>query len=122
MSETFRSDRTFQVWDYTAAHGDRLLLRATAEEDGPRIDLYVENVRGVLLESIYRGIVIREGTAEQRRLIETEYGVPADSAAHVHVIGEDRMTGFVVGGPLRWHEDDGGFRDPSRFGAIPGTP
>lgn len=122
MTEIFRSDYTFQVWHYTAAHGDRLLLRCAAEEEQPRIDLYVEDVRGVLLESIYRGIVIRQGTSDQRQQIESLYGIPVDEATHVHVIGEGRMTGFIVGGPLRWHEDDGGFREPSHFGPIPGTP
>lgn len=124
MTEAFRSSRLFQVWHYTAAHGDQLLLRSTAEDGGSRIDLYVEDVRGVLLEPVYRGLVVREGTAEERRQIETDYSIPVDGDTHtyVHVIGEDRMTGFVVGGPLRWYEDEGDFRDPSHFGSIPGTP
>lgn len=122
MTEIFRSERIFQMWHYTAAHGDRLLLRAAAEDDRPRVDLYVEDVRGLLLESIYRGLVIREGTPEEIREVELVYGIPVAESSHVHVIGEDRMRGFVVGGPLRQHEDGGWFRDPSAFGPIPGTP
>ncbi|MGV9341719.1 hypothetical protein [Streptomyces sp. NPDC003688] len=122
MTEIYRSERIFQMWHYTAAHGDRLLLRATAEDHLPRIDLYVENVRGLLLETLYRGLVIREGTPEEVRTVELVYGIVVDEASHVHVIGADRMTGFVVGGPLRQHEDGEGFRAPSAFGPIPGTP
>jgi hypothetical protein len=124
MAELFRSERTFQVWHYTAAHQHRLLLRAGAESpDLPRIDIHVEGVEGLLLESLYRGLVIREGTPEEARQVESVYGIAfRATSAHLHVIGEDRMRGFVVGGPLRWHEDGGGFRDPSHFGPIPGTP
>ncbi|MET8581092.1 hypothetical protein ABZX39_09390 [Streptomyces collinus] len=124
MADIFRSERTFQVWHYTAAHRARLLLRATRDEaDQHRVDLHVEDVRGVLLEPLYRGIVIREGTDEEVREVESVYGIPITSeAVHLHVIGEDRMRGFVVGGPLLWYEDEGGFRDPSHFGRIPGTP
>ena len=122
MTERFRSDRIFQVWHYTAAHGDRLLLRAPAETGLPRVDLSVEGVRGLLLQPLYRGLVIREATPEETELVESVYGIPVTEPAHLHVIGEDRMRGFVVGGPLKWHEDNGGFRDPSGFGPIPGTP
>ncbi|RZU44780.1 hypothetical protein EV284_2256 [Streptomyces sp. BK022] len=122
MTGIFRSERVFETWHYTAAHGDRLLLRATAENRLPRIDLYVESVQGLLLETVYRGLVIREGTPEEIRAVELDYGVPVAEASHVHVIGEDRMRGFIVGGPLRRHEDGEGFRVPSAFGPIPGTP
>ncbi|KND36531.1 hypothetical protein [Streptomyces acidiscabies] len=121
MTETFRSDRTFRVWHYTATHGDRLLLRATVERGKPRVDLHVAGVRGVLLESRYDGIVIREGTPDQRQEIGSFFGIVIDEMVNVHIIGEDRMTGFIVGGPLRWHEDEGSFIDPSHFGFIPGT-
>ncbi|MFF3510342.1 hypothetical protein [Streptomyces sp. NPDC002573] len=124
MAQLFRSERIFQVWHYTAAHRDRLLLRATRDQtDQRRIDLYVEGVRGVLLEPLYRGIVIRAGTPEEVREVESVYGIPVTSQpVHLHVIGEDRMRGFIVGGPLQRHEDEGDFRDPSHFGPIPGTP
>ncbi|GAA3070587.1 hypothetical protein [Streptomyces glomeratus] len=123
MADIFRSERTFQVWHYTAAHHDRLLLRSTADEaNHRRVDLYVESVRGLLLESLYRGIVIREGTPEEVREVESGYGIPVTSEpVYLHVIGEERMRGFIVGGPLQWHEDYGGFRDPSHFGPLPGT-
>ncbi|MEU6508583.1 hypothetical protein [Streptomyces sp. NPDC046942] len=122
MTELFRSERTFQVWHYTAAHGDRLLLRSPLGRDSPRIDLCVEGVRGLLLKPLYRGLVIREGTDEERERLESRYGMSVPASAHLHVVGEDRMRGFVIGGPLLRHEDQGEFRDPSRFGPIPGTP
>ncbi|MFC7817266.1 MULTISPECIES: hypothetical protein [unclassified Streptomyces] len=122
MAETFRSDRIFTLWHYTAAHGDRLLLRAKADATRPRIDLHVDGVVGLLLEPVYRGLVIRDGTPAEVQRVRTEYGVPLDGPVRLHVIGEDRMRGFVVGGPLRWQEDRGGTRDPSPFGPIPGTP
>ncbi|KOT34998.1 hypothetical protein ADK41_25610 [Streptomyces caelestis] len=122
MTQEFHSDRTFTLWHYTAAHGDRLLLRAKAEADKPRIDLHVEGVRGFMLTPIHRGLTIRRATAGERQRVEAEFGVDVDEAATVHVIGARHMRGFVVGGPLRWHEDNGDFRDPSHFGPIPGTP
>jgi hypothetical protein len=122
MTQEFHSDRIFTLCHYTAAHGDRLLLRAKAEADEPRIDVHIEGVRGFMLTAIHRGLTIRRATTEERQLVEAEFGVDVDEAATVHVIGAERMRGFVVGGPLQWHEDNGGFRDPSHFGPIPGTP
>ncbi|WP_328657683.1 hypothetical protein [Streptomyces sp. NBC_00334] len=122
MAEIFRSDRIFTLWHYTAAHGNRLLLRAKAEADAPRIDLHVDGVVGLLLEPVYRGLVIRTGTPTEAERVRTEFGVPVDANVRLHVIGADGIRGFVVGGPLRWQEDGGGSRDPSPFGPIPGTP
>ncbi|MFJ5278638.1 hypothetical protein [Streptomyces parvulus] len=122
MTDTFHSDRIFTLWHYTAAHGDRLLMRAKADADGPRIDLHIDGVVGLLLEPIYRGLVIRPGSPAETERVRVDFGIPVDDSVHLHVIGKDRMRGFVVGGPLRWQEDQGGTRDPSPFGPIPGTP
>ncbi|MFI8202057.1 hypothetical protein [Streptomyces sp. NPDC085937] len=123
MTHIYESERHFSLWHYTAAHGDRLLLRSPAEKaNEPRIDLHIGDVRGFMLRWMYRGLTMRPATAEERDRVRTEFGIDVDGAPHVHVVGADRMQGFVVGGPLQWHEDQGGFRDPSHFGPIPGTP
>ncbi|GAA3968268.1 hypothetical protein GCM10022384_19600 [Streptomyces marokkonensis] len=121
MAEIFRSDRVFTLWHYTAAHGNRLLLRAKADGTSPRIDLHVDDVVGLLLEPVYHGLVIRDGTSAEAQRVRTEYGISVEGSVRLQVIGEDQMRGFVVGSPLRWRADQGGTRDPSPFGPIPGT-
>ncbi|MGW9028352.1 hypothetical protein ACWGQ5_30220 [Streptomyces sp. NPDC055722] len=123
MSETFRSERTFTVWQYTVYHHGRLLLRSSRRTaTDTRIDLHM-GVTAMFLRPAYHGIVIREGTAEEIRHVVSLLGPEVfDQGGRLHAIGAERMRGFVVGGPLRWHVDGGGFRDPSHFGPVPGTP
>ncbi|MFF3510343.1 hypothetical protein [Streptomyces sp. NPDC002573] len=124
MAEIFRSERAFTVWQYTVAHHARLLLRSSRRtESDTRIDLHVGGVNGMFLRPSYDGIVIREGTSEEVRHITSILGPEVfRQGGRLHVIGEDRMTGFVVGGPLECHEHPGADDDaPSGFLPMPET-
>ncbi|MET8581091.1 hypothetical protein ABZX39_09385 [Streptomyces collinus] len=123
MNEAFRSERTFTVWQYTVFHHGRLLLRSSRRtESDTRVDLHVGGVRGMFLRPTYEGIVIREGTEEEVRHLTSVLGPEVfRPGARLHVIGEDRMTGFVVGGPLECHESPSGDDVPSGFLPMPPT-
>ncbi|MEU6508584.1 hypothetical protein [Streptomyces sp. NPDC046942] len=123
MVETFRSDRTFTVWQYTVAHHQRVLLRSSRPtESDARIDLHVGGVSGMLLRPSYQGLVIREGTAEERDHVVSVLGPEAFGRGELlHVIGEERMTGFIAGGPLQCREMYADDDAPSGFLPMPET-
>jgi hypothetical protein len=123
MSETFRSERTFTMWQYTVHHHGRLLLRSSRRTaTDTRIDLHM-GVTAMFLRPAYHGIVIREGTAEEIRHVVSLLGPEVfDQGGRLHAIGADRMTGFVVGGPLEIHETESADDAPSGFLHMPPTP
>jgi len=117
---SFSSERYFRVWHY---HADRrrLLLRSTLDSPpATRIDIFCGGVGLMLLRPFYHGITIRSGTAEERTSIDEMYDA-SDIPGQLFVIG-DSLRNFVISGPMQWHEDEGSYRDPSRFGHIPATP
>lgn len=120
MSELYRSDRYFKVWQYTVSHR-RLLLRST--RDNPpetRIDVHFGGISFMLLRPYYEGLIIREGSAEECQRITDEYGVEA-KLGYLYILGRG-FSGFVISGKPQWHEDEGGSKDPSWFGHMLGTP
>jgi hypothetical protein len=120
LSELYRADRYFKVWQYTASHC-RLLLRST--RDNPpdsRIDIHFGRVGLMVLRPAYDGILIREGSPEECHRISLDYGVEV-AIGRLYVIGGN-LSSFVVSARPQWHEDRGGSNDPSWFGHMVGTP
>lgn len=120
MSELYRSDRYFKVWQYTVSHC-RLLLRSTRDNPpSSRIDVHFGGLSLMVLRPYYDGLVIREGSSDECALLTSQYGV-AVNPGYLFVLGHD-LSSFVVSGRPQWHEDEGGFNDPSWFGHMIGTP
>lgn len=119
MSELFRSDRYFKVWQYTVSHR-RLLLRSSRDRPpATRIDIHMGGVGLMVLRPFYNGLVIREGTAAECALVAERHNVEVDPK-WLFVFGED-LTSYVLGGRPQWHEDEGDSRTPSHFGHMIGT-
>lgn len=123
MTTEYTSDRAFVVRQYTVFHHQRLLLRSSRETPtDTRVDLHVGGVTAMLLRPSYLGLTIREGTAEDRERVAALLGLEVfRHGGRLHVIGEDRMTGFVVGGPLECRETYADDDEPSGFLHMPTT-
>lgn len=123
VTETFSSPRSFTVWQFTVAHHKRLLLRSPRQTvSDTRVDLHVGGVAAVFLRPSYEGITIRPGADADRERVASLLGPKVfDRGARLHVIGEDRMTGFVVGGPLEYRETRAADDEPSGFLPMPAT-
>ncbi|MEU6240436.1 hypothetical protein [Streptomyces sp. NPDC047024] len=123
VTEAFSSPRTFTVWQYTVAHHQRLLLRSPRRTaSGTRVDLHVGGVTAVFLRPSYEGITIRRGTDAEKEQVASLLGPRAFArGSSLHVIGEDRMTGFIVGGPLQYRETSAADDEPSGFLPMPET-
>ncbi|HLL68372.1 MAG TPA: hypothetical protein VK453_22045 [Micromonosporaceae bacterium] len=120
MDGPFRSERHFQVWTYTVSHR-RLLLRSVKEGSlATRIDLYFGGVTRMLLRPAYDGLHAAEADQLDLDLYRERYG---DLGPELKVFTlEPDLASFVVAGVMQWHEDAGGFEDPSHFGHFPGAP
>ncbi|KOV26566.1 hypothetical protein [Streptomyces sp. XY152] len=119
----YSSDRHFTAWQYTVAHHSRILLRSprrTASDT--RIDLHVGGVSALLIRPSYRGITVRGGTDEEKERVTEILGPQVFARGErLHVIGEDRMTGFIAGGPLEHRETRAADSEPSGFLPMPPT-
>lgn len=118
--ELFRSERYFKVWQFTVSH-NRLLLRSTRDRPpATRIDIHFGDVTLMLLRPSYEGIIIRRGSDEECFAVSEQYEVEV-RPGELFVLGAG-LRSFVVSAPPQWHEDEGGFKDPSYFGHMMGTP
>jgi hypothetical protein len=119
VRELYRSDRYFKVWQYTVSHR-RLLLRSSRDRPpATRIDIHMGGIGLMVLRPFYEGLLIREGTNEERALVAEQYSVEVDPGT-LFTFGPD-LTSFVVGSRPQWHEDEGDSRTPSYFGHMIGT-
>ena len=119
MGQFFESPRYFKVWTYTVSHC-RLLLRSTKEGGLPsRIDVYFGGVERMLLRPYYDGLRVAEADTAALDSYRDRYGEVA--AGYTLFTLEPDLGSFVVAGVLQWHEDAGGFEDPSYFGHFLGA-
>lgn len=115
----FQSERYFKVWQYSVSKS-RLLLRSTRDSPpATRIDIHFGAVGLMLLRPYYDGISIRRSSEQERALVDVRYD-SADIAGELFLIGEE-LKSFVISAAPQWHEDEGGFYDPSWFGHMIGT-
>ncbi|GAA2600084.1 MULTISPECIES: hypothetical protein [Streptomyces] len=122
-TDSFSSDRTFTVWQYTIAHHSRVLLRSPRRTDrDSRIDLHVGGVSAMFLRPSYERITIREGTEDERRRVISLVGPdPFERGQILHMIEGGHTAGFVLGGPLQYHESHASDDEPSGFPPMPPT-
>lgn len=119
MDEVFESERFFQVWAFTVSK-TKLLLRSTDNGGlSTRIDLYFGGVHRMLLKPEYSGLRAAPADRADVELYRERYG-EIEPGPTLFTL-EPRLESFVVAGVMQWHEDEGGFRDPSYFGHFLGA-
>ncbi|MFI1470127.1 hypothetical protein [Streptomyces wuyuanensis] len=127
--EPFRSDRYFEVWQYSVGHG-RLLLRSTRDRPPAtasstrrptRIEVHFTGVGLMLLGPAYEGLVVRSATDEESSTVLRDRGIELEECQYVFALADDPSMGFGVSAPPQGHEDGGGVDDPSWFGHMVGT-
>lgn len=94
---TFRSDRRFQLWDYTVGH-QQMLLRSPAGPGFPKnIDIAFVGVRYLGIPSTLEGVEIGEASAEDlAELPDTLRGDSDGSDIHVLRSGGRRYVVVAV--------------------------
>ena len=109
----FSSDRRFSVYSYSVSHGRLLLRSGKSNKCATRIDILFHDVRGMEIRSWFDGIEITE---ESPKLLENFASNPSillELGNKVYSLKGVGWNGYVLGGILRTHEDDGEFFGPS---------
>jgi len=104
-------ERDFQVWAYSVSYS-RLLLRSLQDPSPSRVDVLFSNVMFMHLPTSFPRLRIRMAEGRQFGGID----IPDSVKGNWYAINSDQS--FVFAGHCQWHEDDGNFTSPSRFGPF----
>ena len=107
-------ERGFDVWDFSVSYS-RLLLRSLQDSSPARVDVLFSNVRFMHLSTEFERMQI--DTAEGRSFGGIEF--PDSVKGDWYVINGGQS--YVFATHCQWHEDDGNFKSPSKFGPFART-
>jgi hypothetical protein len=101
----YRSDRSFELYDYTPSHS-QLLLRSFGDNGRNRIDVLFKPVKMVKTYGWYAGLEIRCATEdEQARIRRDTPEAKYDDDEFYFVLGPGSGFDYVVAMGVGWHED-----------------
>ncbi|MEV4757292.1 hypothetical protein AB0J86_19550 [Micromonospora sp. NPDC049559] len=110
--ERFRSDRRFQIWAYSASHG-QLLLRSTplyGDEDRPdpetTIDVLFKPIEAIKLRDSFTGLVIRCAEPEEADQVKASLPGVRWEGRHVFMLQspDQGQSDYVVSMAVGWRE------------------
>ncbi|MEU4243626.1 hypothetical protein [Actinoplanes sp. NPDC026619] len=114
MHEIASWEREFEVWDYSVSYS-RLLLRSLQDESPSRVDVLFSNVAFLHLPTEFPSL--RIGRAEGRSFGGVE--IPDSVKGDWYTLNDGQA--YVFATHCQWHEDDGNFKTPSKFGPFART-
>jgi hypothetical protein len=109
----FESARRFVVFSYSVGHG-LLLLRSSKTNASPtRLDMLIQDVRVMEIRSSFDGIRIEEVNVEYLGKYSSRPAEMLEHGNRIYAMRGSGWSGFVVGGEIAIHEDEGDFMAPS---------
>jgi hypothetical protein len=110
------SDRSFVVFSYAMSHGLLLLRSRKLPPATPtRLDILFQDVRALEIRCWFDGLTIEETDVH---FLEGARSIPAPLMEHgnkVYALKSSGWVGFVVGGIVSFHEDQGELFEPSKL-------
>jgi hypothetical protein len=106
----FQSDRFFELWKFTASHGQLLLRANKTNVITTRIEILFKDVLVLNLTAWLKGLSI---DAEQRLEVHDSLGSLDIGRRNFYRIATADFTGYVVAASFYVHEDDLDFDAPS---------
>src|SRR5882672_10419087 len=116
MGTIFSSDRSFAVYSYAFSHG-LLLIRSRKTPTSPtRLDILFQDVRVLEIRAWFDGIVIEEEAGPTFLADRPSNPVQMiEPGIKLYRLNSGGWSGFIVGGIMLTHEDEGEFRDASKL-------
>lgn len=109
--ENFRSERRFEIWDYTVSHSQLLLRSAKTNSEQTRIEVLFKGVKLMNLPTYLDGISVEKGSGDFPPQLT---GIARDGDGLYRVLTR-AFEGYVVAGAMFVHADDLDFNEPSRL-------
>jgi hypothetical protein len=112
----FTSDRSFVVFSYAMSHG-LLLLRGRKQPPSTptRLDILFQDVRALEIRCWFDGLTIEETDASFLQDAPSNPAQMIEPGNKVYALKSRDWTGFIVGGIMRTHEDQGEPFEPSKL-------
>jgi hypothetical protein len=115
-NEIIKSDRRFQIWNYTVSHCSLLLRSTKSADSGTRIDVLFKGVKEFHLPTSFTGLSITEASeADVRQLCSLRKSPSFDKDVKVFKVQGTDFVGYVAALIVFCHEDEGEYHDPSFF-------
>lgn len=116
MQEIQKWDRPFSVWRYSISHST-LVLMSFDIRAGARVEVRFTGVKRMLLSPNYESLAIMlADDAQISEILPGDFSRPPNM--HLFVIND--LSSYVYARQCVWHEDQGDFHSPSKFGPLPG--
>jgi hypothetical protein len=117
----YESDRLFSIFGYSISHG-LLLLRCGKSNEAPatRVDILFQDVRAMEIRAWFKGIRIEE--VDDPHFLDGQRSKPAEMIEpgnKIYALISAGWRGFIVGGIVRFNEDDGEFFGQSALVSDP---
>jgi len=109
----FSSPRSFQLVSYSAPHGLLLFRSAKTLTSRTRLDLLFQDVRAMEVRSWFEGIVIEERDSSFLVQFASAPTDMLEPGLRAYRLSSRSWSGYVLGGIVRSHEDDGDALAPS---------
>ncbi|GAB3172626.1 hypothetical protein GCM10027059_42410 [Myceligenerans halotolerans] len=108
--------RPFQVWIYSTSHRLLLLRSARTAAHDSRIDVLFGFVEHMNVATNIDYLELQEASSVETQAYVDSYGARIPDRLSLTFLSHEKRF-FVVGAPPMWHEDSGGYDDPSYFEA-----
>ncbi len=115
-----RFDRKFQIWLYSASHG-QLLLRSTKDEThATQVDVLFKGTALIHIPVFFSGLTISEISESEFRSLKLSTGLyPIGDRKCLKLEGDD-WEGVIVAGYVGWLEEDAPHSADSKlFSKVP---
>jgi hypothetical protein len=114
--EIIKSDRRFQIWNYTVSHSS-LLFRSTKSDGVPtRIDVLFKGVSEFHLPTSFTGLSLTKASdADVQRLCSLRPSLSLGKDRKVFKVQGLDFVGYVAALIAVCHEDEGEYDAPSFF-------
>ena len=112
----FSSSRSFVVFSYAMSHGLLLLRsRKMPPATATRLDVLFQDVRALEIRCWFDGLTVEETDVNFLQEVRSNPVPLMEHGNKVYALKSSGWVGFVVGGTVSFHEDQGELFEPSKL-------
>jgi len=111
--------RPFVLFSYEVSHGLLLFRSAKSLKHATRLDVLFQDVRALETRASLNELLVKEiGPAESSKTFSSKPSEVMEKGHKLYILKCKDWTGFVVGGVVSYHEDNGEFFEKSALMAA----